>query len=147
MIGLKMKETAKSYLGTLFTNSVIPAYFNNSQRNILWIINKPTTAAITYGLNKKVVSECSLLIFDFGGETFEVKATAGDTYLVCISPSSFTKFYQLFCLSLLKKSLQWSSSRWRKPLNLISEPFFLITFVMVVGFAACRPYLYFVANG
>ena len=77
------KETAESYLGTLFTNSVIavPAYFNNSQRNILQIINKPTAAAITYGLDKKVVSKCSLLIFDFGVETFKIKATAGDTLL------------------------------------------------------------------
>ena len=96
MIVLKIKETAKSYLGTLFTNSVIavPAYFNDSQRNVLQIINKPTMAAITYGLNKKVVSKCSLLIFNFGGETFEVKATADDTYIVSISPLLFTNLYQ-----------------------------------------------------
>ena len=114
MIVLKMKETTKSYPGTLVTNSVIaiPAYSNNSQRqvtkmmalNILWIIHKPTAAAITYGVNKKVVSECSLLILDLNGGNFEVKVTTGDTYIVCTSPPLFTNVYQLFCLSLLKKS-------------------------------------------
>ena len=63
---LKMKET---YLGILVTNSVIaiPAYSNDSQKqvtktmalNILQIIHKPTAAAITYGVDKKVVSKCS----------------------------------------------------------------------------------------
>jgi L1 cell adhesion molecule like protein len=61
--------------------------------NILHIINEPTATAITYGLDKKVVSECNILIFNLGGGTFdvslltieegifEVKATAGDTHL------------------------------------------------------------------
>jgi molecular chaperone DnaK (HSP70) len=61
--------------------------------NVLRIINKPTTAAIAYGLDKKVISERNVLIFDLGGGTFdvslltieegifEVKATAGDTHL------------------------------------------------------------------
>ena len=62
----------------------------------LQIINKLNVAAITYGLDKKVVSECSLLIFDFGGETFKIKATAGDTYIVCISLPSFASLYQFF---------------------------------------------------
>ena len=55
MIVLKIKEMAESYLGTLITNSVIDihAYFNNSQRNVLQIINKPTAAAITHGLDNK----------------------------------------------------------------------------------------------
>ena len=107
---LKMKETTESYLGTLVTNSVIavPTYFNNSERNILQIINKPTVAAITYGVEKKVISKCSLFILDLGRgrEDFKVKVTTGNTYLVCISPPLFANLYQLFCLSLLKKSLQ-----------------------------------------
>ncbi|KIK16376.1 hypothetical protein PISMIDRAFT_15857, partial [Pisolithus microcarpus 441] len=53
----------------------------------------PTAAAIAYGLNKKVIGERNVLIFDLGGGTFdvslltieegifEVKATAGDTHL------------------------------------------------------------------
>ena len=49
--------------------------------NVLQIIHEPTAAAITYGVDKKVVSKCNLLIFNFGGGTFEVKATAGDTHV------------------------------------------------------------------
>jgi molecular chaperone DnaK (HSP70) len=61
--------------------------------NILCIINKPTAATITYSLDKKVVGEHNILIFDLGRGTFnvslltikegifEVKATAGDTHL------------------------------------------------------------------
>ncbi|KAH7340869.1 heat shock protein 70 family [Rhizoctonia solani] len=107
MVLLKMKETAESYLGTTVNNAVVtvPAYFNDSQRqatkdagvisglNVLRIINEPTAAAIAYGLDKKVVGERNVLIFDLGGGTFdvslltieegifEVKATAGDTHL------------------------------------------------------------------
>ncbi|KAJ6596818.1 heat shock cognate 70 [Mycena vulgaris] len=107
MVLLKMKETAESYLGITINNAVVtvPAYFNDSQRqatkdagtisgmNVLRIINEPTAAAIAYGLDKKVVGERNVLIFDLGGGTFdvslltieegifEVKATAGDTHL------------------------------------------------------------------
>ncbi|KAL6597126.1 hsp71-like protein [Neocallimastix californiae] len=107
MVLLKMKDTAEAYLGGKITNAVItvPAYFNDSQRqatkdagliaglNVLRIINEPTAAAIAYGLDKKVVGEKNVLIFDLGGGTFdvslltiedgifEVKATAGDTHL------------------------------------------------------------------
>ena len=102
-----MKETAEAYLGKTINNSVVtvPAYFNDSQRqatkdagtisgmNVLRIINEPTAAAIAYGLDKKLVGERNVLIFDLGGGTFdvslltieegifEVKATAGDTHL------------------------------------------------------------------
>ncbi|KAG1863921.1 heat shock protein 70 family [Suillus tomentosus] len=107
MVLLKMKETAESYLGYNVNNAVVtvPAYFDDSQRkatkdagtisgmNVLRIINEPTAAAIAYGLDKKVVGERNVLIFDLGGGTFdvslltieegifEVKATAGDTHL------------------------------------------------------------------
>ena len=107
MVLLKMKETAEAYLRTTTTNSfvTVPAYFNDSQRqatkdartisgiNILRIINEPTAAAITYGLDKKVAGEHNILTFDLGGGTFdvllltieegvfEVKPTAGDTHL------------------------------------------------------------------
>jgi len=67
MVLIKMKETAEAYLGTTIKNAVItvPAYFNDAQRqstkdagaisglNVLRIINEPTAAAISYGLNKK----------------------------------------------------------------------------------------------
>ena len=104
----KMKETAEDYLGTEVKQAVItvPAYFNDAQRkatqdagkisgmNVLRIINEPTAAAISYGLEKvKSSGEINVLIFDLGGGTFdvslltiedavfEVKATAGDTHL------------------------------------------------------------------
>jgi len=83
----------------------VPAYFNDQQRqatkdagsiaglNVIRIINEPTAAAISYGLEKKAKKEQHVLIFDLGGGTFdvsllaidegifEVKATAGDTHL------------------------------------------------------------------
>ncbi|KAG1723916.1 putative HSP 70, partial [Suillus paluster] len=64
-----------------------------SGMNVLCIINEPTAAAIAYGLDKKVIDEHNILIFDLGGGTFdvslltieegifEVNTTAGDTHL------------------------------------------------------------------
>ncbi|KAA8536340.1 hypothetical protein F0562_028818 [Nyssa sinensis] len=100
----KMKETADSYLGKTVTKAVItvPAYFNDAQRqatkdagriaglDVQRIINEPTAAALSYGLNNK---EGLIAVFDLGGGTFdisileisngvfEVKATNGDTFL------------------------------------------------------------------
>jgi len=108
MVLTKMKETAEAYLGCEVKDAVVtvPAYFNDSQRqatkdsgviaglNVLRIINEPTAAAIAYGLDKKQgADDCTVLIFDLGGGTFdvsilaiedgvfEVKSTAGDTHL------------------------------------------------------------------
>jgi len=108
MVLSKMKETAEDFLGHPIKNAVVtvPAYFNDAQRqatkdagtisgmNVLRIINEPTAAAISYGLEKtKGSGETHVLIFDLGGGTFdvsllsiddgvfEVKATAGDTHL------------------------------------------------------------------
>lgn len=106
MVLVYMKEIAEAYLGENVTDAVItvPAHFNDSQRqatkdagaiaglNVLRIINEPTAAAISYGLDKKD-GEKNVLIFDLGGGTFdvsilniyegmfEVKATGGDTHL------------------------------------------------------------------
>ena len=63
----KMKETAEDYLGEKVEQAVItvPAYFNDAQRQatkdagkiagleVLRIINEPTAAALSYGLEKK----------------------------------------------------------------------------------------------
>ena len=107
MVITKMKEIAEDYLGTKVTDIVItvPAYFNDQQRqatkdagaiaglNVLRIINEPTAAAIAYGLDNKSSKEKNILVFDFGGGTFdvsilqiedgmfEVKATGGNTHL------------------------------------------------------------------
>lgn len=101
----KMKEIADNYIGNNIHNAVItvPAYFNDSQRQetkkagenaglrILKIINEPTAAALAYGLNKK--NDKTILVFDFGGGTFDVtllqmhedvfivKATSGNSHL------------------------------------------------------------------
>lgn len=103
----KLKDAAEAFLGEPVADAVItvPAYFNDSQRqatkdagtiaglNVLRIINEPTAAALAYGLDKKSSKEKNVLIYDFGGGTFdvsiltiddavfEVKATAGDTHL------------------------------------------------------------------
>jgi len=104
----KMKEIAEAYIGESVTDCVItvPAYFNDACRqatkdagmiaglNVLRIINEPTAAAIAFGLDKvKDGKERNILVYDFGGGTFdvsllnlsdgcfEVKATAGDVHL------------------------------------------------------------------
>ncbi|MBT4445985.1 molecular chaperone DnaK [archaeon] len=106
MILQKLKADAEAYLGQPVKNAVItvPAYFNDSQRqatknageiaglNVLRIINEPTSAALSYGLDKQE-TEHTILVFDFGGGTFdvsilelgdglfEVKSTSGDNLL------------------------------------------------------------------
>ena len=106
MILQKMKRDAEAYLGQPVQNAVItvPAYFNDSQRqatknaveiaglNVLRIVNEPTAAALSYGLDKQDQTH-TILVFDFGGGTFdvsvlelgdgvfEVKSTNGDNML------------------------------------------------------------------
>ncbi len=106
MVLQKLKADAEAYLGGTVKNAVItvPAYFNDSERqatknageiaglNVLRIINEPTAAALAYGVDKKD-SEHTVLVFDFGGGTFdvsilelgdglfEVKSTSGDNRL------------------------------------------------------------------
>ena len=101
----KMKETAEAHLGHDVTEAVItvPAYFNDAQRqatkdagkiaglDVLRIINEPTAASLSYGLDKK--ESGTIVVYDLGGGTFdvsvlvigdgvfEVKSTNGDTFL------------------------------------------------------------------
>ncbi len=101
----KLKEAAEAYLGEPVTEAVItvPAYFNERQRQatkdagkiagleVKRIVNEPTAAALAYGLDKK--SDVKILVYDFGGGTFdvsileggdgviEVKVSDGDTHL------------------------------------------------------------------
>jgi molecular chaperone DnaK len=101
----KLIEDASTYLGQNVTQAVItvPAYFNDSQRQatkdagqiagveVLRIINEPTAASLSYGLDKK--NNETILVFDLGGGTFdvsvlevgdgvfEVLSTSGDTHL------------------------------------------------------------------
>ena len=100
-----LRKAAEDYLGQPVKDAVItvPAYFNDSQRqatkdagvianlNVRRLINEPTAAALSFGLNKK--KSGTVAVFDFGGGTFdisilelsdgvfEVKSTSGDTHL------------------------------------------------------------------
>lgn len=85
MILTKLKLDAEAYLGSKVTDAVItcPAYFTDSQRqatkdagkiaglNVLRIINEPTAAALSYGLDKDH-SNHKVIIYDLGGGTFDV---------------------------------------------------------------------------
>ncbi len=85
MILTKLKADAEAYLGTEVTDAVItcPAYFTDSQRqatkdagkiaglNVLRIINEPTAAALSYGLDKDK-ENAKVMIYDLGGGTFDV---------------------------------------------------------------------------
>lgn len=106
MILQKLKIEAENYLGEEVNQAVItvPAYFTDAQRQatkdagaiagleVLRIINEPTAAALSYGLDKQD-EDLKVLVFDLGGGTFdvsvlqlgdgifEVKATAGNNHL------------------------------------------------------------------
>ncbi len=106
MLLQKLKADAEAYLGEPVRQAVIttPAYFTDAQRQatkdagkiagleVLRIINEPTAAALAYGLDKGNTDQ-TILVFDFGGGTFdvsilelgdgvfEVKATSGNNFL------------------------------------------------------------------
>ncbi|MEO0986409.1 MAG: molecular chaperone DnaK [Cyanobacteria bacterium J06639_14] len=106
MILQKLKQDAEAYLGEEVTQAVItvPAYFTDAQRQatkdagtiagleVLRIINEPTAAALSYGLDKQDQDQ-TILVFDLGGGTFdvsvlqlgdgvfEVRATSGNNHL------------------------------------------------------------------
>ncbi len=105
MVLQKLKADAESYLGEKVTEAVItvPAYFSDAQRqatkdagkiaglDVKRIINEPTAAALSYGLDNE--HEQKIMVYDLGGGTFdvsiieigdgviEVLATAGDNKL------------------------------------------------------------------
>jgi len=101
----KIKRDAEAFLGEPVTKAVItvPAYFNDNQRTatkdagkiagleVVRLVNEPTAASMAYGLDRS--GEYKILVFDlgggtldvtimeFGGGTFTVLATSGDTQL------------------------------------------------------------------
>ena len=105
MILMQLKKDAEEYLGETISEAVItvPAYFNDIQRQatkdagaiagleVKRIINEPTSAAVSYGLDHGEPQK--VLVYDLGGGTFdvsiieigegviEVLATAGDNHL------------------------------------------------------------------
>ena len=84
MILQKLKADAESYLGQTVTEAVItvPAYFSDAQRqatkdagkiaglDVKRIINEPTAAALSYGIDKG--DEQKVMVYDLGGGTFDV---------------------------------------------------------------------------
>ena len=87
MILSKLKADAEKYLGETVTEAVItvPAYFNDSQRqatkdagkiaglDVKRIINEPTAAALSYGLDKVQDQDGQkILVYDLGGGTFDI---------------------------------------------------------------------------
>src|SRR5216117_3108579 len=105
MVLTELRLDAEAFFGAPVTKAVItcPLYFNDSQRNatkdagriagleVIRIINEPTAASLSYGLDKK--KDEKIAVYDLGGGTFdisvleigdgvfEVKATNGDTHL------------------------------------------------------------------
>lgn len=86
MILQKMKKTAEDYLGVEVKEAIItvPAYFNNEQRqatieagkiaglDVKRIINEPTAAALSYGLDKQDKDK-KIAVFDLGGKMLASK--------------------------------------------------------------------------
>jgi molecular chaperone DnaK len=85
MILKKLKNDAEASLGKEINKAVIsvPAYFKDAQREatrqagqiagleVIRIVNEPTAAALAYGLDK-VEGDQTILVYDFGGGTFDV---------------------------------------------------------------------------
>jgi molecular chaperone DnaK len=102
----EVKDFVEEHLGEEVREAVItvPAYFNDSQRQatkdagkiagleVVRILNEPTAAALAYGLDRQEGTN-TIAVYDLGGGTFdisilqlsqgifEVRSTAGDTYL------------------------------------------------------------------
>ena len=84
MILQKLKSDAEAYIGETVTEAVItvPAYFTDAQRqatkdagqiaglNVRRIINEPTAAALSYGIDKE--EDQKIMVYDLGGGTFDV---------------------------------------------------------------------------
>ncbi len=105
MILQKLKADAEAYLGESVSEAVItvPAYFTDAQRQatkdagqiaglvVKRIINEPTAAALSYGIDKE--EDQKVMVYDLGGGTFDVSiiemgdstqqviATAGNNHL------------------------------------------------------------------
>ena len=113
----KLADDASKYLGEVVKQAVItvPAYFNDSQRqatkdagkiaglDVLRIINEPTAASLSYGLDKK--DNETILVFDLGGGTFDVSVLeVGDGVFEVLSTSGDT---QLGGDDFDEKIVQW----------------------------------------
>jgi molecular chaperone DnaK len=138
----EIKEFSEEALGEEINEAIItvPAYFDDAQRQatrdagriagleVLRIINEPTAAALAYGLERKG-SEI-VAVYDLGGGTFdisilelgegiyEVKSTAGDTYL---GGEDFDKKIMDWMLDDFKKSTGIDLKQDRMALQRLKE--------------------------
>lgn len=136
MVLQKLKADAENYLGEKVTEAVItvPAYFNDAQRqatkdagkiaglDVKRIINEPTAAALSYGLDNE--NEQKIMVYDLGGGTFdvsiieigdgviEVLSTAGDNKL---GGDDFDNVITNYMLDEFKnrKALTYPETRWQ----------------------------------
>ena len=138
----EIKEFCEEAIGEEITEAIItvPAYFDDAQRQatrdagriagleVLRIINEPTAASLAYGMDRKG-SEV-VAVYDLGGGTFdisilelgegiyEVKATAGDTYL---GGEDFDKKIMDWLLDDFKKSTGIDLKQDRMALQRLKE--------------------------
>ncbi|XP_031269515.1 probable mediator of RNA polymerase II transcription subunit 37b [Pistacia vera] len=139
MILQKMKETAEAFLGKKIKDAVItvPAYFNDAQRfatknagtiaglNVVGIINESAAAATAYDLHNTREEE-NILVYDLGGETFdvsvltvdngvfEVRGTSGDTHF---GGEDFDHRVMDYFIKLIKKKYNKDISKDNKALG------------------------------
>jgi molecular chaperone DnaK len=124
MVLQKLKSDAESYLGTKVTQAVItvPAYFTDSQRQatkdagriagleVLRIINEPTAAALSYGLDKE--HDQKIMVYDLGGGTFDVSILEiGDGVLEVLATAGNNK---LGGDDFDDRVMNWLASEFRK---------------------------------
>lgn len=97
----KMRKQAQDYLGEKVNKAIItvPAYFDDTQRlatrdagqiaglEVVRIINEPTASALTYGLHR-THQESSIVVFDFGGGTFDVTVLQLDEQVLHVKATS-----------------------------------------------------------
>lgn len=160
MVLEKLKERAEEFLGKEVTKAVIavPAHFNDAQRQatkdagriagleVLRILNEPTAAALAYELQNKYKESkgSNILIYDFGGGTFDVsivtiedgvldvKATNGDPFLggddidKNITDHFIKEFYQKHKIDLSKhkyaaRRLQAKAEQVKRNLSTIKQ--------------------------
>lgn len=126
MILRELKYMAWEYIGKKITKSVItvPAYFNDSQRQAtkdaakiaglecVRIINEPTAAALSFGLEKRNEDNINVIVYDFGGGTldcsllnisngvYHVLGVAGNTHL---GGCDFDNEIIKYCINKFKK--------------------------------------------
>ena len=118
MILQKLKSDAEAYLGETVTQAVItvPAYFTDAQRqatkdagkiaglDVKRIINEPTAAALSYGVDKE--KDQKVMVYDLGGGTFDVSTSKWATV--------FRKYLQqqVTTVSAVMTSIRESSTGW-----------------------------------